>query len=327
MKSQTKVNIQIWRAFACIGVFMVHLGQSLKFEGMLRIVTDFGSRGVQMFFIISGYLIANSFVKYGNQNTGLFIRKKLIKLLPLYYIIMFYYFIMHTFILRNVPHDPSGMGWLRYLLPLNGIVPATDVSFWDNLGATWTIPYFVFAYLMLPICLKWVKTYKGAAVLMVLSFAARKLLPLLGGWMTVLDGFCYFCEGVFLYYVCKDRKEKPVYILVTMLALLFVVIGRIYTNTYSFIFMSMVLATEQMEIHSPGVKKLLSVSDKYSYTMYLAHVIVNSHILPRCRFGTVLEVSVAVLGAAVLTYVIYNFLEAPAQRWLGKLTEKKTVKE
>lgn len=317
-----KANIQIWRAFACACVFMVHLGQALEIDGTLRLITDFGARGVQMFFIISGYLIANSFEKYGEQNIGLFIKKKMIKLLPLYYIVMLYYFSVHTFLLKNIPQDPTGLGWIRYIIPINGIVPATEIAFWDNLGATWTIPCFVFAYLVLPVCLKWIKNYKAASLLLLISFAARKALPLFCGWMGVLEEFCYFCEGVFIYFVCKDQKKDVAYILVSLMALLYIVVGRIYTNAYTFVFMAMVLATDQMEIQSGIVKKILAICDKYSYTLYLAHGIVFIHILGFCQVGRIGKGLIAVLGSALLTFVVYTYMESPVQRWLAGWIKK-----
>lgn len=49
-------NIQILRIIACMGVFCVHFGQGLELSGVLRKITDFGSWGVILFFIISGFV-------------------------------------------------------------------------------------------------------------------------------------------------------------------------------------------------------------------------------------------------------------------------------
>lgn len=322
MKKNIKANIQLWRAFACACVFMVHFGQRIGFDGILRQLTDFGSRGVQMFFIISGYLIANSFYSYGHQDTKLFISKKLIKLMPLYYIVMIYYFIVHTFLLRDIPADPHGFGWIRYILPLNGILPPADTYFWDNLGITWTIPCFFAAYITLPIILKSIRTYKSAAVLLVVSFLLRYVPSIAGGWFQILESFCYFCEGIFLYFTNKEKKEIPVYVILFCLILAYLAIAKINLNLYSFIFMIMILATENMEIQSNWLKKWLSISDKYSYTMYLVHGIVFIHCLDRYHLGGKIESIIAILGTAILTYFVYTYLEHPMQKKLTSLLRK-----
>lgn len=319
MERQNRVNIQIWRAFACGCVFMVHYGQRIGLEGIARQITDFGAYGVQMFFIISGFLIANSFMAYSEKNLVLFIKKKIIKLLPLYYIVVLYYFTIHTFFLRDIPIDPTGFGWIRYIIPLNGFLPRTNLYFWDNLGMTWTIPYFVFAYFVLPFLMKPIKTYKGATVLLGIAFVLNRAVPIFKGWMIVLDGFFYFCEGAFLYFVCKDRKEYPISILLGLVILLHLATGRINSLLYSLIFMYMILSTNHMEIHSEIIKKLLEISDKYSYTMYLAHGIIFIHILDRYWLRARIETIIAVFGTAIVTYVLHNYLEIPLQKWLSKL--------
>lgn len=57
MNSSKKIeSIVIWRVIACLGVFAVHLGQRMNLSGYIRLISDFGKYGVQLFFIISGLL-------------------------------------------------------------------------------------------------------------------------------------------------------------------------------------------------------------------------------------------------------------------------------
>ena len=317
MGNFTKYNIQFWRLFACACVFMVHFGQRIGLEGTTKRIVDFGAQGVYMFFIISGYLIANSMTQYGKNNISFFIKKKLMKLLPLYYIVIIYYFIIHTFVLRDITHDPTGWGWIRYIIPLNGILPKTNTYFWDNLGITWTIPYFVFAYILLPICLRYISNYKGAAILLLISFIACQMVPMFHGYMTVVKGLVYFCEGVFVFFVCKDHKEHGAYIILNFLFLACVVIGDLSSMAYSLMFMCMILATDGIEIKSILLKKILAISDKYSYTLYLIHGIIFIHILDRQCWGRMYEAIIAIVGSVILSYFVHTYLECPLQKKLN----------
>lgn len=143
-------GIQLLRILACLAVFICHFGQRLHFDKWstnLYNFTQLGRYGVELFFVISGYLVCYSLSK--NSSVLQFYKKRAIRILPLYYFCILYYFITETFIFRDVPTDPSGLGWLRYLFCLNGIVPS-DGYFWSNIGITWTIPVFVLFYLIAP---------------------------------------------------------------------------------------------------------------------------------------------------------------------------------
>lgn len=49
-------TIQLYRIIACIGVFVCHLGQRINLMGGFRLTTDLGQHGVEMFFVVSGYV-------------------------------------------------------------------------------------------------------------------------------------------------------------------------------------------------------------------------------------------------------------------------------
>lgn len=113
----------------------MHLGQRLKLQGSLRVITDFGANGVYMFFIASGFL---AFATYRKEKGVLYYYwKRAVRLLPLYYGIILVDFIVYTYIYKDAPVDKFGLGWLRYIFCLSGIV-GTEETFWRNLSFTWT---------------------------------------------------------------------------------------------------------------------------------------------------------------------------------------------
>ena len=58
-----KIGLSILRVIACLAVFIVHLGQRVSLHGIIREVTDTGAYGVQMFFVLSGFLACFSLEK------------------------------------------------------------------------------------------------------------------------------------------------------------------------------------------------------------------------------------------------------------------------
>lgn len=152
-------NIKVLRVISCLGVLACHLGQRMGVSDSLYQYIQYGQYGVYVFFIISGYLLINSYEKYGSENLGLFIFKRLIRILALYYAVILWFYISDTYIFSFSVVDETGYGWKRYFLFLNGFIkPATDnYGYWHNLGASWTIPVFAFAYVTIPLYLKILK--------------------------------------------------------------------------------------------------------------------------------------------------------------------------
>lgn len=321
-------SIQLWRLCACFIVFMVHFGQRLGFEGVLRSITDFGAYGVQLFFIISGFLVANSYFSYGYKNLKEFYIKKFINIMPLYYIIIAYYFIVHCFVLKDIPQDPTGFGWIRYIFAINGILPNANMYFWDNLGITWTIPYFVFAYALLPILLKFANTFNKCTALFVVSFAANYIIVKTGiNCMAVLTGLPFFIMGLLIYFAYKE--EKSVYLIVgaclEIIGLMITGMSNTYVSyIYGALFTILVLSTLKISFSSQKVKKILSVTDKYSYTFYLAHGVVFIHCLDKVVWSKPAEAFIAIFGSVMLTVFIHECLEKPLKKMLKKGLIKKS---
>lgn len=166
MIDNAKDNIKILRVISCIGVLTVHLGQRMELTGSISLITNFGQYGVFFFFLISGYLIASSYEKYGKQHVFKFIIKKILRVLPLYYAVVTWFYITDTFLFHFYVTDETGVGWKRYFLFLNGFIqPGQDpYGYWSNLGASWTIPCFVFAYLFVPVYLHLMNKLRGGVL-------------------------------------------------------------------------------------------------------------------------------------------------------------------
>ena len=80
MKTTAKLNnIQVLRAFAAGVVVLFHTGFAFPF------MRPFGSFGVDVFFVISGYIMARILDPRGGTSSDFFFRRRLLRILPPYW--------------------------------------------------------------------------------------------------------------------------------------------------------------------------------------------------------------------------------------------------
>lgn len=96
-----------------------------------------------LFFVLSGYLACcdRKLPTAGKKELLTYYKKRLVRILPLYYGVILYNILLHGLILKDIPADPQGLYWLRYFFLTNSVIPAPN-DFWGNLGATWTISVY-----------------------------------------------------------------------------------------------------------------------------------------------------------------------------------------
>lgn len=153
-------NIQILRVGACLGVFVTHLAPCMGVTGWMASAANFGASGVYLFFMISGFLAC--FAKDIQPGCGWrgivsYYCKRMLRVLPLYYAVILYNVLLHGLFLRDVPADPAGLYWFRYIFLTNAFLPAPG-NFWANLCATWTVGLFIVFYVCAPV---WVRLIGG----------------------------------------------------------------------------------------------------------------------------------------------------------------------
>lgn len=130
-------------------VLIVHIGQMIP---GLNKYTSIGSNGVQLFFVLSGYL---TFKSLENSDTSLiFYKKRIVHIIPVYYsgLILLYIvdFIMYsrTMSIFECLAGPCGYQFLRYFAFLNVIIPSNDWGLWNNRSGLWTMStFFVFLFI------------------------------------------------------------------------------------------------------------------------------------------------------------------------------------
>lgn len=122
----------ILRVLAAAMVFMIHFAgfRNLpKPQFVFNIFRHFNF-GVCVFFVMSGYLIMQSVEN--SRNIKEYFIKRVSRIIPAYYAIIVFAIIVWDVILGQMPADSMlGIGWLRYFLFLNGIVPSSQYYYWE----------------------------------------------------------------------------------------------------------------------------------------------------------------------------------------------------
>ncbi len=318
-------SIQILRIIACIMVLMVHFGQRVDLTGTARSLTDFGMYGVHLFFLLSGYLAASSIVDNPKFNLKTYYIKRAVAILPLYFLVIVYYFITENILNQYVaviPSDELGIGWLRYIFLLNGFLNS-DTYFWSNLGITWAIPIFAFFYLIAPLILKRVHRLSSALAICLTVFGLSSIVSRFYS-CTIFENLRFLFLGVVVYFCIYKNRYKGAS-LVFMIAALMALILQRDSLAYSFIFASIMLIfiTCENNYHLPiPIQKAVDSLDKYSYTLYLMHGVVFCSLLDRLRFMGVHRIIIAALaliGTAAATFIVGKFIEKPIQSFLKKI--------
>lgn len=288
--------ISFWRVIACIGVFIVHLGQRMQLEGSLRVVTDFGSNGVVIFFILTGFLALNSEEIY--ENKILYWKKRAVKILPLYVGILLFYFLIRLGQTHN----------LR-----NGI----EFVMRENIGGTWTLHTFILFYLVIPFIVNIVNSYKRAWLLWFATFAMRCILIEFncGSAFSPLRHLCFCAMGVVLFYAIKEEKEHSMIEIALIILILWL---RLFPDDsfliYSMVFLVMIYFSKGISIKRRAIGKVIDLIDKYSYEVYLLQGVVCYLFIDGRQMNKILVFVNMTIGTIVTVVVAYWMIEKPCKK-------------
>lgn len=290
--------IDALRGWAILGVISVH-------SSMVGAVPDFiqpfifgGSRGVQLFFIVSAFTLFYSL--YSRKDTckfrSFFIRR-FFRIAPLFYIVACISILCGSADPGSywAPEGVSLLGILSVFLFLNGWKP-------DILNAVvaggWTIAVEMNFYLFIPILFLYINSFKRAFVLLIGGFCLGKIISnififfyndsyggdlryLLDNWesMNLFAQFYIFCFGILAFLLWYTYKEKlysisykyfnyGIYILILML--LIALYTSLRTGILAMILFMIVILAPFSNVWL-FKNRLIILWGKISYSAYLLH--------------------------------------------------------
>lgn len=281
-------HIQLLRALACIGVFITHLAPRLGATGKAAWLANQGAAGVYLFFVLSGYLACcdKKLPTAGKKELLTYYKKRLVRILPLYYGVILYNILLHGLILKDIPADPQGLYWLRYFFLTNSVIPAPN-DFWGNLSATWTISLFMAFYLLVPVFVRLIRGCTSAFFCYVLALILRYLWVKTGYgyYMMIFYYLHYFLLGMLVWEIHQAGRrigaQLLVYIGMLAAAGAGLALGRAQTDSFiwwSWCFGMLLLAGSGFRFCRKGIGGRISDAvlwtDRYSYEIYLVHAVI-----------------------------------------------------
>jgi exopolysaccharide production protein ExoZ len=191
-------NLHLLRVIAALGVVYFHTTS----EAGLGLDWDVGSRGVDVFFVISGFIIAY----IGSKKPDQFFIRRLIRVVPFYWaatICVFAAAALAPSAFRsttaNVPHLAYSLAFLPHSTPTTGLMPTLLLG--------WSLNYEMFFYVVFALALlvsqKWSPLVcVGAILCVVLAMRAAGTSNEVAGFYgrpIVLE----FCYGVGVFYLLE----------------------------------------------------------------------------------------------------------------------------
>ncbi|WP_018343056.1 acyltransferase family protein [Cytophaga aurantiaca] len=324
-------SIDILRGVAalsvCIYHFSIGLPDFLSDENPLKIIGQHGYLGVQVFFIISGFIIPFSLYK-GNYNSTkffTFFSKRIIRIDPPYLIsialaILLKYLSTFSLLYRGPEFNISAQNILCHIGYLCDICNED----WIN-PVYWTLAIEFQFYILIAICYTHFivskNNYLFYAALFLLNIPA--LLSLTNPDY-ILHYISYFTIGI-VYFRTILNKIKPVtFYIITSLLLLDICIVHGGAE---------MLASAATVLIILFVKKSTApfiFLGKISFSLYLLHTIIGSRIInfsitiTQNEVYRVLIVFIALLISIVCAYVFYLFIEKPFMKLSQRITYTKT---
>ncbi len=324
--------IDLIRLLSACGVLLVHLGNEMQLKGKLKEITGSGIHGVEIFMLISGFLIMSTLGK--RETLKQFYTKRFFRIAPVYYFVIIFSIIYLN--INKVQFEPDSIGWARYFTFTSTLLPSNDPN-WINWGATWTISSFVLFYLIAPLLYKIINTYNKAIVYIGFQILVSFYLlddvynivgKILGVDLTSVLGYSpiinlsYFAFGIAAYFAINENKT---FNYIIFLSILLIVQQSGFTYGFSRIPYTiagtiMILLLNNRELNNQKVSRAITSLSKYSYTLYLVHpltvYVFGSY---KINFSNTYNYLIALtLVIFIVTFLTYHIIEKP----LGTIPNK-----
>lgn len=346
-------TLDAWRGLASIWVVLVHasLIVGVMFPDLahtpLFLLCNRGGLGVQMFFVISGYCIANAAGSAIRHDHGFwqFMWARARRIYPAYWLTFLLYaalaitssWLVASGRLKSSilgDHDPMHQGWLYSVTNLGLVQAPFHQSY--LVGVSWTLCYEIFFYLIVGIGLLCCKCRGEQAMLNALhGLTVAALLALIfvpQHRMFPFDMWPQFGLGVLVYDCLKhagQRRPKAWAIGLFLLMIAFIARGDIpigtlgepgrLTFTVALVFAAVLLWLHRHDavLAKSPVTKGLSWVGLFSYSLYLMHVVclgLLNQIAKRMHLPHALAhvwLLLSLLLAIAAGRIFYHFCERP----------------
>ena len=333
---QDIVPIQMLRGIAATMVVFVHIALQLKRLGYGAYNADWMSSGVDIFFVISGFIMWVSVERRAGMTAGEFMRHRVIRIVPLYWLVtagVLLICLVAPHLLRTTIFDaPHALASFLFIPARHPVV--TD-QFWPVLVPGWTLNFEMLFYVLFAIAIAGSNgsSRTRLALIAVLISGTVLAATALKGRIDVMNFYANpiifeFLAGILVGILYLRGRVPRSFAWLAVLAIGFFLLWyneplAMVSRGSSLIGATMVVmgALFAPPLPVPGLK---AVGDA-SYSLYLTHVVTLaalSHMWRAAGLQGLGEVSFAVAGviASILGALIcYRLLERPMTDGLKRL--------
>lgn len=330
-------SIQYLRGIAAMMVVLFHADFQLEKMGAAFGLVALNA-GVDVFFVISGFIMWVSTSRSPERTAGQFIRDRIIRIVPLYWAVTLFVASVALFV-------PAAMQSIRFDLPL--IFASLFFIAWPNAPAGgqfplviagWTLNLEMFFYVLFTLAMLLTRDRTSRFLLLVgmivLAFGIATLLPGLPlqirfyGDNVILE----FAFGLGLGWVWLNAPPRTsvLWWIICLVGFVLLFPGALFPDlpralTFGVPALMMVAGA----IFAPAFRfSPLHVLGDSSYSLYLTHAIVLSLVAQVVRrmlpdhLQAIVFVPIAISACVIVGWIAYRFFERPvtavAKRLLGR---------
>ncbi|RYY54830.1 MAG: acyltransferase [Chitinophagaceae bacterium] len=321
METKRKVeSLGLLRGVAVLMVCFCHYANPLAsgnaLAGMFDAFHVYGKYGVQLFFVISGFVIPLSMDKarYSLSYYGKFLMKRIVRLHPPYIVALVITLVIVYFAnkVRNEPFPEDVNSIIKCLFYLK--TPS-------NNGVYWTLRVEMEYYLFMGLFFVLLKKFPrptlaiGIPVAMLLS-----QLPGLIEYIHLFEFLLYFMIGMAAYIIYNRQDGSSLFEYFCILAIgAFTFIYDGWIPTFAALFAAAVIL-----FYTGKGNKFLNFTGEISYSVYLLHFPIGIKLINLLKVKVHPELSIVLfLGALalilVIGYLFWRFIEKPSADWSNKI--------
>lgn len=324
-------GLQALRGLAAVMVLVGHVLAEAKHYFALPLPGDAipWTRGVDIFFVISGFVITLSAQRYVGQPLAFFWRR-LLRVAPLYYFfttLMVMALLLFPAAVKGTPLDPaqiaSSYAFFPYARPDERIAPVLSLG--------WTLNYEVFFYALMALCLALLRPLLGVSSLLIglaaLGFSAHFSTPPVIFWTNPL--ILEFIFGIALARLWASGWAFPHPILcpaaLTFGLALLIVLAPLPLPRFLAAGVPATLIVAAGTLFCPARPVPGQLLGDASYALYLSHrfalraaTLLLLPLLPATTFGAWVYVAATCLLALSIGFLTHLLLERPFQRGMTR---------
>jgi exopolysaccharide production protein ExoZ len=320
------VGVQYLRGLAALGVVFCHYGSDLHSYPKLAAIFNFGQSGVDVFFLISGFIIVYSLIvhEYQVKHFFTFMLKRSIRIDPAYLmtiLLTLCVFKILSFIPsfrgQSIPFIPG-----QFLAHLFYVVPFTKYPYYNHVLWTLCVEFQLYILIGLLFFLSNTKIYR---ISFLLVLCALSMFNWPNGYNVVFTYGAIFATGIAL--LLFKIENSKLYAILVLFSL--IITGLHFGIVISLLLFFSCLIMMYTKVNLP----ILTFLGNISYSLYLIHSLtftlfdgVAKKLNADLSSHESLWLLAQVLFAIIMAYCFYRLIEKPSLRFSKRFFYKEKVK-